>query len=162
LKANPFLMLGAGAALATCALFLMSQGIPPSGSHYSGTWGPPKKNVVNLFEEFTNSVTIQPGAEYVVYTVPADRWLTVTQLGAYAGTAGVNSVLRWAESYSGSLDIKGRVYDGGLDYQTPLYCSPRTEIGWVFRPGSQVVLKSSSSGPLNLSSFSLIGYLSRE
>ena len=160
-RSNPFIMFGAGAALAAGALFLMSQAGVPSGSW---GWGPPKKGVVNLIENFqvTTPPIVPAGGSYVVYTVPPDRWFTVTSCGASARiTVGssTGNTLAWGESFGGSFSPKG--YTAGLN--------AGGEVGWVFRPGSQVVLQevggvlyTGSSYPNELYGFSLTGYSTRE
>ena len=112
-SASPLVYLGLGAAIATGALFLMSQSVPPTSPH-SGSYGPPKKNVVNVFEHPTNAFNVAPGQELVVYTVPSDRWLTVTACDAMVvSTLGAGcsqsspSKAKWGESYGGAFTPKG-------------------------------------------------------
>jgi hypothetical protein len=160
-RSNPFMLIGAGAALATCALMLMSQvGVPSN----PGSWGPPKKGVVNLLENFQSTTLpiVPPGGEYVVYTVPQDRWLTITLCGASARiTVGssTSNTLAWGESLGGNFSPKG--YAAGIN--------AGSDVGWVFRPGSQVVLKEvggvlipGQSYSNELFGFSLTGYSTRD
>lgn len=83
-RTNPLMISGAGAALAAGALFLMSQAGVPSSNGY---WVP-RKAVLNVFEYFPNTapITVLPGQDYVVSSVPNDRWLTIPACSASALT----------------------------------------------------------------------------
>ena len=188
-------MFGAGAVLAAGALFLMSQAGVPSGSW---GWGPPKKGVVNLYE--TTTGVLQPGQEVVVYSVPSDRWLTITEArfevaadAAMSGSLNGNPSsaddystrwFKWGEAQAGNFTPKGAAYGApnpqqaffaGMTYalyngsaapspgQMGLPFSPAgSEIGWVFKPGSQVVVKNTSSAPRSYYGWSVIGYQTRD
>ena len=178
-RSNPFIMFGAGVALAAGALFLMSQsGVPSS----TGSWVP-RKAVLNVFEYFHNtaSIMVLPGQDYVVSSVPNDRWLTITACSASAltvphpgsgGSYGFVPSLIWGEKYNGSFTPKGPLgaYGADTSYLPPY--QPGEGGGWVFRPGSEVVLRE--SGGLNgwpvpsisvaneIRSLSLTGYYTRD
>jgi hypothetical protein len=146
-RASPLVFLGLGAAIATGALFLMSQAVPQTSTH-SGSYGPPKKNVVNIFD---TNLTMAGGQDLAIYTVPPDRWLTVTacQLVSGIGTAGI-----WGENYGGVFTPKGNTFTGA---------EPSGDaVGWVFRPGAQLVFRNTSTIGASISRYSVIGYLSRE
>jgi len=176
-RSNPFILFGAGAALAAGALLLMSQaGVPSS----VGSWVP-RKAVVNVFEYFPNNapIVVPPGQEYVVHSVPTDRWLTVTACTASALTVtqpgpsyGLTPTLVWGEKYNGTFIPKGPLGLFGAERdQLPPY-QPGTDGGWVFRPGSEVVLKESggpsgwpvTSIPMQneIRTLSLTGYYTRD
>ncbi len=167
-RASPLVFLGLGAAIATGALFLMSQAVPPTPNH-SGSYGPPKKNVVNIFEMPTNPIVLTPGQELVIYTVPSDRWLTVTACDARAGIVQGWGLPKWGESYGGTFNPKGFADNGGLSIygqtgQLPAISSPPGgDVGWVFRPGSQLVIRNPSTfSNAGVDGYAVIGYLSRE
>ena len=189
-RSNPFIMFGAGAALAAGALFLMYQAGVPSGSW---GWGPPKKGVVNLYE--TTTGVLQPGQEVVVYSVPSDRWLTITE--ARFETAAEDAAtgplefggnpanyqtrfFKWGENQAGAFTAKGVAYGAPNPQQSVIssaiqsaaapspglmglpFSPAGSEIGWVFRPGSQVVVKNTSSAPRSYYGWSVIGYQTRD
>lgn len=152
-------------ALLTLGLFLVMGQAGPSSF---GTWGPPKKGVVNIFRAPGSS--IPSGGVFVAYQVPNDRWLTIT--GVQAGTAGCPCsvgpqgsapCLVWAEQLSGVVVEKGHVANvgssGGLNTNPGLAGSA---LGWVFRPGSQVVIRNNDVAPCSVYDFSLIGYETRD
>lgn len=165
-SASPLVYLGAGAAITTGALFLMSQAVPPTSGQSSGSWGPPKKNVVNIFEDFTlpgggTAPNLPANGDHVVYTVPSDRWLTVTECAASANSIS----MVWAERYNGTVTNKGKWFTAVGSFSGPLNAlpfSPSSEVGWVFRPGSQVIFRNLSTNNNVLNGYSLIGYLTRE
>jgi len=156
------LLLGAGVALS--AVFLMSQGgtVQPSSAW---PWPPARQNVVHVFERGvaagygTPLPPIPGGGTLSVYTVPPDRWLTIAQAEA------VTSPLVWAEMHGGALHEKGAVDSGTTTGESPtrLFHSPgrNPELGWVFRPGSTVVLKNTSSSPESPGYYAFIGYETR-
>jgi hypothetical protein len=125
-------------------------------------WGPPKANIVNIFEEPAN-VTILPGASLDLYDVPNNRWLTVTGVAA---TGNQVPIARWAEDLNGVVTNKGKcLYSGNTALadapgSTPQDCGGA--VGWTFRPGSKVVLNNVGGADIQVSSYALIGYLSRE
>ena len=180
-------MFGAGVALTAGALFLMSQAGVPSGSW---GWGPPKKGVVNLYE--TTTGVLQPGQEVVVYSVPSDRWLTITEArfetaadDSWFGGLSLSQTttdsyptrwFKWGEQFAGSFAAKGAAYGPPNSQQSyaagygPSATGPMglpfspagSEIGWVFRPGSQVIVKNTSSAPRSYYGWSVIGYQTRD
>lgn len=149
-----------GVLLAVGLFLVMGQAGPTS----YGTWGPPKKGVVNVFQP--NSVSIPPGGAHVVYQVPSDRWFTAT--GVFA-LNGATMDLRWSEGFSGVFADKGfamytlpQVSFG--DTQN-LMINPQAAggtVGWVFRPGSEVVLRNVGSLPATVQYHALTGYESRD
>jgi hypothetical protein len=174
-------MLGAGAALACGALFLMSQGGFPG----EWTWGPPKHGVINLFNP--NVAATNPGSSstLVVYTVPGDRWLTITDaqaaVTAFGGCPGGGNyrTVRWAERYNGVITEKGYAasaretftnacgFGTGQSHTGQLglpFTPSGSEVGWVFRPGSEVVLINTGLqadwGSL-VPEYSVLGFTSR-
>lgn len=154
-SASPLVYLGIGAAIATGALFLMSQSVPPTSPNYSGAY-PARKNVVNIFN--WNGGTIPFGQEIVVYTVPSDRWLTVTDCQAYT-TGG--TVTDWGENNGGLFIARGiaGAASSSYAYHTPV----GSQVGWVFPPGSVLVLKNTgSTQTINWYWYYVTGYLSRE
>lgn len=129
----------------------MSQVAPPMTS----SWGPPKKGVVNIFNNPGGFVPA--GGSTVVYQVPSDRWLTVTSASTYLGggcLCGGWPCLRWAEQLGGVVTEKA--YAGNSPFVA------QGEVGWVFRPGSQVVISNVDVSPCYFERFSLIGYETRE
>lgn len=184
-RAHPLLMLGAGAALACGALFLMSQAGGPASY---GSWGPPKKGVVHLVEGYGTA----PGGgapiaqlpvgvqEYVVYTVPPDRWLTVTAAEIYAMRFSNNSwtpvQLLWGEKFGGNFTQRGwadgqplassNVLTSGTPVASPALFPPPVT-GWVFRPGSEVVVRRAPGDPfinqaVSIFQLALSGYTTRD
>jgi len=151
------LSLVSGFALAAVVFVSMSQ-VGVTGS----SWGPPKKDIVNVFFDFSAQgggwPTIPPNGSYVVYSVPSDRWLTVT--GAWANA----QYCVWAEDLNGVVTPKGNATGYGAatsdaPRRTPQECGGA--VGWTFRPGSKVVLQT--AGPdSTVPVCSLVGYLSRE
>lgn len=145
--------LAVGVLLTVGVFFAMGQ----AGPYTPGTsWGPPKKSIVNLFDD---QVLPVPGSgERVVYDVPADRWFTVTGVSVSPG----NSALRWAEKYQGLAYQKGFAE---LDPAHSISATPAGgggEIGWTFRPGSQVVIRNFSAAPIGVGHISVVGYESRD
>jgi hypothetical protein len=160
-SASPLVCLGIGAAIATGALFLQSQAVPPTSPNYSGAY-PARKNVVNLFVQ---NVAIPSQQEAVIYTVPLDRWLTVTDCQASFNYS--NGIPHWGEINGGSYTTRGiagagaqGAYGNGLIYSTPV----GSQVGWVFPPGSQLVLRNPvyNQPPIGVYWCSVTGYLSRE
>jgi hypothetical protein len=176
-RTNAFLMFGAGAALAAGALFLMSQAAVPSSTGSSV----PRKGVINIFEYLPNTapITVPPGQDYVVASVPNNRWLSVTACSASAltvpppgGIYGQVPTLIWGERYNGTFIPKGPlgVWGAGASYLPPYQLGEGGQ--WVFRPGSEVVLRE-SGGPSGwpvpsiavaneIRILSLTGYYTRE
>ncbi len=156
------LLLGAGVALS--AVFLMSQGgtVQPSSAW---PWPPARQNVVHVFERGNSTgvgvalPSVPSGGVINVYNVPTDRWLTITQ--AEAGT----SFMVWAEMSGGVLDEKGAVDSGSSTGDSPsrLLHSPgrNAELGWVFRPGSTVVLLNTAASTQSPGYYAFIGYETR-
>jgi len=168
-------MLGAGAALAAGALFLMSQAGGPSSY---GSWGPPRKGVVHLVEggfPFVQTPFAQVPAgqqEFVIYTVPPDRWLTVTaadiQIRETAQGGNVVPVL-WGEKFGGNFTPRGWAWGSGwgIGMEGNPALTPPPVAGWVFRPGSDVVVRRAPTDPSAnnawfIHNFSLSGYTSRD
>ena len=151
------LLLGAGVAHST--VFLMSQGgtVQPSSAW---PWPPARQNVVHVFERGNSTgfgtplPEIPAGGTLAVYTVPLDRWLTIVQ-----AEGGVPFMV-WSEQFGGVLTEKGASESIG---STRLIASPgrNAELGWVFRPGSTVVLKNTSSSPESPVYYAFIGYETR-
>ncbi len=177
-RAHPLLMLGAGAALACGALFLMSQAGGPASY---GSWGPPQKGVVHLVEGYEGSwapIAQLPvgGQEYVVYTVPPDRWLTVTAVEILSrGSSGSPAQLLWGETFGGNFTQRGST-DGndwnsgqlgtGATVASPAKFPPPVT-GWVFRPGSEVVVRRPTGDPyinqaVSIFQLALSGYTTRD
>jgi len=131
-----------------------------------GSWGPPKKSIVNVFAEA--GATIPAGGHFVVYQVPNDRWLTITSTTANSQgclcpwpSGGTAPCLRWAELSGGVYREKGF----GTAGDTQAHHSPSgvgDPVGWVFRPGSQVVIRNIDASPCAVWEFSLMGYESRD
>jgi len=148
---HPFSLI-AGLALGVVCLLSMSQVSAPRDS-----WGPPKKDIVNVYSGSAAGISIPPGGSFTVYTVPNDRWLTLT--GA-SGNSSISPTTLWAEEFSNSSTVKGFA-DGTSLHLSPGNCGGA--IGWTFRPGANVVLLNSHpSSTANVSEYALIGYLSRE
>lgn len=136
-----------GAMLAVGAMLVMGQA-GPQPQYVS--WGPPKAGVVNVF--LPGSTAVPPGG-LVLYQVPPDRWLTVTYAKGFA-TGG--SAMRIAEDLGGVITEKGYLYSSapyGIDVSIT---------GWVFRPGSSVVITNLAGAPYSLDAFNLIGYQTRD
>ena len=160
---RPITMLLLGAGVALSAVFLMSQGGTGQPSS-AWPWPPARQNVVHVFERGNQFASgngygtplppIPSGGTLAVYTVPPDRWLTIVQ-----AEGGVPFMV-WGEQFGGTLTDKGAMDSGGT---TRLIASPgrNAELGWVFRPGSTVVLKNTSSSPDSPVYYSFIGYETR-
>lgn len=139
-----------GAVLATGAFLLMSQAGP--GVPY-GSWGPPKTGVVNVYN--AQGGTVPPGGSLVVFSVPTDRWLTLTGASAAGNCVpdlqtGSTLTFRFAELFAGNITVKG------------VSLATDSPVGWVFRPGSQVVVTNVGSGTCSVDSYDLIGYQTRD
>src|SRR5678815_2441942 len=94
--------LALGLVLSGIALLSMSQvGVPGT------SWGPPKKDIVNLFR-FDQSalITVAPTTTHAIYTVPSDRWLTVTAMNVQA-SAPASGYPRVSEEFGGVRTQKG-------------------------------------------------------
>lgn len=128
----------------------MSQASPPSTS-----WGPPKKSIVNYYEPTApgGSTLIPPGATVILFSVPTDRWLTITK------ALGVGGNLELAEEIGGVLDRKGPTQLAGVGEMPDSGGGP---LGLVFRPGSNVVIHNPSTGNGYVYQRAFIGYLSRD
>ena len=156
---RPIAMLLLGAGVALSAVFLMSQGgtVQPSSAWL---WPPARQNVVHVFERGNSTgfgtplPEVPAGGTLNVYNVPSDRWLTIVQ-----AEGGFPSMI-WCEQLSGVLKEKGAMELGGT---TRLLISPgrNAELGWVFRPGSTVVLKNTATSPVSPGYYSFIGYETR-
>jgi hypothetical protein len=141
----------AGTALAAITFLTMGQYQIPRAQQ----WGPPKQDVVNVCE-LDLSIVIPPGGTATIYTVPADRWLTLTAVSAGLAYSSPPNYL--AEDLDGTISVKGTASGLGI------YSSPEGRgdaIGWTFRPGSRVVVRAGANGPATLVAYSLLGYLSR-
>jgi hypothetical protein len=151
------LLLGAGVTLS--AVFLMSQGGTGQPSS-SWPWPPARSAIVHVFERGNQAgygtplPQIPGGASLPIYTVPSDRWLTIVQ-----AEGGVPYMV-WGELLGGVLEEKGAMDHGGT---TRLLLSPgrNAELGWVFRPGSTVVLKNTSTSAESPGYYAFIGYETR-
>jgi hypothetical protein len=147
------LSLVVGALLAFGLFLVMGQ----AGPSTDVSWGPLKKGMVNIFQ--VQTVPMPAGASHVVYQVPADRWLTVT--GTAVNNDGGNDML-WSEVLAGVLQDKGVA---GIDATQSLPTTPAgsgAAVGWVFRPGSQVVIRNAGTSGHQISRVCLIGYESRD
>ena len=151
-----------GALLTLGVFVLTSQTLPSSYT----SWGPPKKSILNIFKAPGGS--IPGGGALVIHQVPPDRWLTLT--GVYANAAGCmcpggptgsDPCLRWAEQYAGIVTEKG----WAIGVTTELNFNPAaagSTLGWVFRPGSQVIVRNVDGSACALHDYSLIGYETRD
>jgi hypothetical protein len=120
------------------------------------SWGPPKRDIVNAYSS-PAGISIPAGGLFTVYTVPNDRWPTLT--GASGNTSSYPRAL-WSEVFNSSSTVKGFAEVNDLLF-SPESCGGA--IGWTFRPGSNVVLQNSDPGSTtNVHDYALIGYLSRE
>lgn len=133
-------------------MLLMGQAGPAQPQYVS--WGPPKAGVVNIFDPA--GLTVPASGSVLVYQVPQDRWLTVTAMG---GSTSCGTMLRVAEEYSGALLEKGfldgsGIANGGLD--------GRDAVGWVFRPGSRVMIVNAATVPCPYLHLQIIGYQTRD
>ena len=128
------------------------------------SWGPPKRDILNVFSTQVPPIPVPPGGSVVVFTVPNDRWLTLTGVSATSN----NAFLVWAEEFNGTVTEKGFAVVGGGSggSGSDLRMSPASSggaIGWTFRPGSNVVIKSDDlANSALLYSYALLGYISRE
>jgi hypothetical protein len=122
------------------------------------TWPPPKKDIVNLFFfEPTSQISVPPGASFTVFTVPNDRWLTITGV---SGSYATGPFPFWSEELNGAVTEKGQFLGNEMP-ASPASCGGA--IGWTFRPGSTVVIRNDDPTTTALIySYALIGYLSRE
>ena len=76
-----------GLALGAVCFIAMGQASQPADS-----WPPQKRNIVNVYEMLSPSLSIPPDGSVTVFDVPSDRWLTVTGV-----SSGNNGFLLWAE-----------------------------------------------------------------
>jgi hypothetical protein len=91
--------------------------------------------------------------------------------------------LVWGESVGGTVTTKGFAWSGASTYYyirelhpinqeislsstndmtSHLHTPAGSQVGWVFAPGSQVVLQSIGGNSTYVDRYSIIGYLSRE
>jgi len=153
-----------GLSLALISMFLMSQGgVVPSTT----TWPPARKQVFNLAD---TSISISPGQAVVVYAVPPDRWLTITEIDVFggSGTSAGQGRASVFESFGGVDTLK--IPEWSMDLNTGggtsfwgttrfALATKHPELGWVFRPGSQV--KFVAGITMNELNYRLMGYESR-
>lgn len=152
--------LALGALVAVGLFIVMGQASPASYA----SWGPPKKGIVNIFEP---QQSIIPGnGTLTIYQVPTDRWLTVTSVSLNASNL---DRLRWSEVLGGTVQDKGFAaqadpFTGGAEARTALFTPEAAggTIGWVFRPGSQVVLRNTDNSPAYVYRHALLGYETRD
>jgi hypothetical protein len=145
-----------GAGIAFGAVALMSQG-GTTGPSTAWPWPPPRQSIVNLM----GSTNPASGQSTTVYTVPTDRWLTITEAKAIT-TSGSSGQFEWQEVHGGVVTKKM-----GHPFTVPepawgtagVNRSASPEIGWTFRPGSQVVFFNEGGTPGYF--YSLIGYETR-
>lgn len=150
--------LALGLVLAAVCMVGSSQ-MPPGGD----TWPPAKRNIVNISEALQAPVTIPSNGSVVVYSVPRDRWLTVTGTDTFPTGSGGG---QWAEDQGGTITRKGYHGDpSGFIVADGLKISPRGcggPVGWTFRPGSNVVIYNANPNPMIVAGWELVGYLARE
>lgn len=141
-----------GAVFAAGLFLVMGQAAPTS----FGTWGPPKKGVVNVFN--SPGSPVPASGSVVLFQVPQDRWLTITN----ASISGVGcacsgySCLRFAEELGGVVIEKG--YAG----YSPSGLTTDSAVGWVFRPGSRFIIWNQDTSPCSFASVSFLGYETRD
>ena len=132
-------------ALLSLGLFVLLGQASPQSTYAS--WGPPKQGVLNILDAQGTSVPAGGSGTFVMFSVPSDRWVTLTRVSL---TGGNN--LRIAELYAGNLTVKA-----GTSFTT------ESPVGLVFRPGSQVVAvnldETTPSGPFK---FTMLGYQTRD
>src|SRR5258705_8698868 len=116
-----------------------------------------RDRVIRFSLEPTSQISLPPGASFTVFTVPDDRWLTITGVsGSYAN----GPYPYWIEELNGAVTEKGPFLGNEMP-ASPASCGGA--IGWTFRPGSTVVVKNLDPTITALiHSYALIGYLSRQ
>jgi len=158
------------AALVIAASALLFASVKPalspaqSFSQLSPGWPPPPEAMFNFhgknIELAGGDYLVSPGEKQVIYTVPADRWLIVTNadwmtcqyplLFLLERVANVETVKANLSPGDSSCP-----YGGNLDSAGP--------VGLTFRPGSEVVVwNASSNGGAQISDWHLIGYEDRK
>lgn len=143
-----------GALLSLGLLVLLGQASPQSTY---ASWGPPKQGVINVFN--VPGADVPPGGLVVLFQVPPDRWLTITGAWVNGGCVSPGSgepSLRFAEQLGGVTVEKGWAGYPAAGFSTD---SP---VGWVFRPGSQVVVTNASPNGCSFSRYGLTGYQTRD
>ena len=93
------------------------------------------------------------GSTVPVYSVPADRWLTITGVEAFSG-----SEVYWAETFAGTTTIRGL---SASSHGFPIDGAGGT-VGWVFRPGSTVSLVNVGAANSSMVRFGFVGYETRD
>jgi hypothetical protein len=125
----------------------------------AGGWGPARADVVNLYERYPQPITLAGGASAVIYTVPADKWLTITSVQPFLNNP---YDCKWAEDLNGVVTVKAQALQPvSVQSQPPLECG---SAGWTFHPGSSVIIRADFDPQysINFAGFQLTGYLSRD
>ena len=153
IKVTASLLLALGFVTGTAWLFA-SRADAQAGSAFLSTAGslPAPRSMV-VFDSMpvaggTGSVQIPPGGFITVATVPANRWLVITD---YDQAYGYNVDL--VEDLAGVITVKRH------DMIEPNFNSDRfhSSIGMSFAPGSQIVLRNNSASWRDLR-YHLAGY----
>ena len=113
-------------------------------------WPPKPEDIVIITDKHIGSYD-------VVYTVPSDRWLVITDAEYYAYNNREADLL---EALRGVETVKRHCVFLGSHYQHMNSCDGpfSSAVGLAFAPGSQVVF-SNQQGTVGTYSYALTGYL---
>jgi hypothetical protein len=158
---HPRLILGMVVGLLVGSAIVMASVAPaPQVSALKVAWPPRPEEIVNVHWGNLGLPQVPVGTPAVVYSVPADRWLVITQASVRAGCD-----MDLCEDLGGSLTVKRR-YPATSNPFLEVDPSNAGPLGWAFKPGSNVVVRNSGSGGSNCALpsgsvvvVSLIGYL---
>jgi hypothetical protein len=122
--------------------------------------------MVQLTTAKTGTILLEAGAEHEVFAVPNDRWLVLlpnhSQITACTPFAVQTPGGNYGELYENSGGILN--YRSTAGVQTGWVPSSGESapslslLGWVFSPGSRVVIKNHGPSPGNLQ-YNFFGYL---
>lgn len=146
-------------ALVLSAGFAMFASAQPAAAPARG-FPPHPSNIVSICG---SSSGIGPMSTKLLYTVPADRWLVLTDTRAITQNGGNERNLELVEDAQGTLTVKRAFCDAAITIPsvTGTWNAPTSAaagIGPSFAPGSQVVARNYSTTFFEFR-YELIGYL---
>lgn len=120
-----------------------------------GRWPPRPENIFNQADP--TGPTVAAGSAFDIFTVPADKWLVITDLAVTAGIGEIDGVLL-AERVGGIDHLK--IHDPLFGDRTDMvaHLSNAFGLGVTFRPGSTVRLVNRGAVTTQIN-YSIIGYL---
>jgi hypothetical protein len=129
---------------------------------FARDWPPDAEDMVTVTD---SSVNLSPGASHVVFRVPADRWLVLTEI-ATAQMGNPSPFFRVEERAPGSTLTKLPdffmplwTHNGVLSTQFAHVSTGG--VGIAFKPGSHVVITQPAGTSSFVGAVTVIGYLSR-